>query len=1171
MSFVHLHLHTEYSLLDGACRIERVVSRASELGQTALAVTDHGVMFGAVDFYKAALKAGIKPIIGCECYVAARSRHDKVHGVDSERYHLILLAENNEGYKNLCKLCSLGFTEGFYTKPRIDRELLEKYSGGIIALSACLAGEIPRKLAAGNYKSAADTARWYKKTFERDGAPGFFLELQDHGIMEQLVVNDGLVKLSKELDIPLVCTNDAHYINKSDSKMQQILICVGTGKTLHDEDVLEFPTDEFYLKSGEEMAALFSAHPEAVSNTALIADRCNVTFDFNETKLPHFNIEGVPPEGHFDYFKQLCLDAIPEKYGAATSEIAERLNYELSVINSMGYTDYYLIVADFIRFARSENIPVGPGRGSGAGSICAYLTGITGVDPLKYNLFFERFLNPERVTMPDFDIDFCYVRRQEVIDYVIRKYGKDKVAQIITFGTLAARAAIRDVGRALDMPYAAVDAIAKLVPWEIHQKLERALKSSKELMDKYVDDPAAHELIDMAALVEGMPRHASTHAAGVVITRDPVSDYVPLAVSSDAVVTQYPMGTLEELGLLKIDFLGLRTLTVLEDTSSLLLRRGINIPVDEIPEDDAEVYQMLSRGHTDGVFQFESGGIRTLMAQLRPDRLEDLIAVTSLYRPGPMDSIPKYLKGRFNPESITYKTELLRPILEVTNGCILYQEQVMQIFRELAGYSLGRADIVRRAMSKKKHDVMEKERATFINGTSAEEEAAGTSPIDGAVRRGVSPEAANSIFEDMSSFASYAFNKSHAAAYALVAYRTAFFKCHYPAEFMAALMTSIMYHAGKVSDYSAECLRIGIKVQPPHVNKSQKQFDTDGVTITFGLLAIKSLGVPLIDALVSERQSAGEYQSLPDFCRRLYGGSFNRRAVEALIKCGALDGLGMSRRGMLSSLEGIISSLEISKRQNIDGQLGLFDLINEQEAAAPETADVPDDVPEFSGKELLQMEKETAGMYLTGHPMQEYLPVSESIGAVRVSDILSAAEDGTLKDGERALLLVTVTKVRMKVTKSGQSMAFLEAEDMFGSISLTVFPKTLAKFPTLCRDGEVIKVTGNVSLREDKPPEIVVLAIEPPPPVGTARHQPETPAPASSTLYLKLPSETGTVFTSAMSLLVQHHGDIPVVLKISDSGKVLKVSPRYHADGSGLLMSRLSELLGTDNVKLQKS
>ena len=981
MSFTHLHLHTEYSLLDGACRLDDLLDRAVELGMDSIAITDHGVMYGAVDFYKKAKARGIKPIIGCECYLASRGRKDKVHALDNERYHLVLLCENATGYQNLISMVSKAWTEGFYTKPRIDRELLEQYHEGIIALSACLAGEIPRALIADDYERAKEKALWYNKVF---GQGNFYLELQNHGIREQKQIEPMLIRLSKETGIPLVATNDTHYVRKEDSKIQQVLICIATNTTLGQGNGLEFDSDEFYLKSEEEMHELFSHVPEAIENTQIIADRCNYDFEFGNTKLPHFEV----PDGrdHFEWFREQCYAGMYRNYGDnPPKEYFDRLNYELDVINKMGYVDYFLIVHDFIRYAKSKGIPVGPGRGSGAGSIAAYCIGITGIDPMKYNLLFERFLNPERVSMPDFDVDFCYERRGEVIDYVIEKYGADHVAQIVTFGTLAARAAIRDVGRAMGIPYNIVDNVSKQVPRELNITIQKALKKSPEFRSLYESSDEIKSLIDTSMKVEGMPRHTSTHAAGVVITRDPVASYVPLALNDNSPVTQYTMTTLEELGLLKMDFLGLRTLTVINDAVKMIRLKDNSFDINKIDIADKATYEMMASGQTEGVFQFESAGMKSVLIGLKPVDIEDLIAVISLYRPGPMDSINTYIENRHHPEKTVYKTEKLREILEVTYGCMIYQEQVMQIFRSLAGYSYGRADIVRRAMSKKKHDVMEKERKNFIYGIVRED---GTVECDGCVKRGIPAEVANDIFDDMSSFASYAFNKSHATAYAYVAYQTAYLKCHYPCEFMAALLSSVLDNTDKVTEYTDECNRIGIKILPPNVNESNDNFTVSNGNIRFGMLAIKNLGRSFIRNIISER-NAGKFTSFYNFCSRMHGSDFNKRAVESLIKSGALDGLGANRRQMLMAMNEIIDELDSKKRRNVEGQIGLFDSVG-GESHSESALKFFDEFPQ---SELLAMEKSTTGLYLSGHPMASHAELAASMGCVRIAELANSGEN----------------------------------------------------------------------------------------------------------------------------------------------------------------------------------
>lgn len=1073
MSFTHLHLHTEYSLLDGACRINQLIDRVKELGQSSVAITDHGCMYGVVDFYKAAKEKGVKPIIGCECYVAKRSRFDKVHGIDNERHHLVLLCENNIGYQNLIKMVSKGWTEGFYTKPRIDKGLLEQHHEGLIALSACLAGEIPTLLVKGDYEGAKSTALWYKSVF---GEGKYFIEIQNHGLREQLEIMPDLVRLSKETGIPLVATNDAHYLTREDSSVQQVLICIQTNHVLGEETGLEFSTDEFYVKSEAEMREAFSELPEAIDITEKIAEMCNVEFEFGNTKLPHFEVPNNMD--HFEYFKNQCFFGLNKHKGEnPPQEYIDRLNYELEIINKMGYVDYFLIVHDFIRYAKSKNIPVGPGRGSGAGSLAAYCIGITGIDPLQYNLLFERFLNPERVSMPDFDIDFCYVRRQEVIDYVISKYGADHVAQIVTFGTMAARAAIRDVGRVLGLPYAIVDEVAKLIPQELKITIDKALKISSELRNLYESNDDVKKLIDISKKVEGMPRHASTHAAGVVITRDPVSSYVPLAVNDESVVTQFTMVTLEQLGLLKMDFLGLRTLTVINDAVQMVRKSVPDFSIDNIYLDDKETFDMLSEGRTDGVFQYESAGMRSVLTRLKPSSLEDLIAVISLYRPGPADSIDTYIHNRHHPEDTVYKTELVRDILDVTYGCMVYQEQVMQICRKIAGYSYGRADLVRRAMSKKKSDVMEKERHNFIYGLKNDD---GETECVGALANGVSEDVANEIFDEMSNFAKYAFNKSHAAAYAYVSYQTAWLKAHYPCELLAATLTSVLDSSVKVSGYIAECTRIGIKVLSPNINSSFEGFTVKNGQIRFGLLAIKNLGRSFIKTIIDNREQGGKYTSFYTFCKRVYSREFNRRAVESLIKCGACDGLDLNRRQMLYMLPLIISELDADKNRNVVGQIGFFDADSgfsfENEMTAPALEEMPKN-------ELLSFEKEITGLYMSGHPMDEYVSLAQKLNCDSISEILENSEgfNSKYKDNSTIKIFGIVTRIEKKITKNNSTMCFIEVEDIGASIECIVFSKLYADRINHLRVGNILLIRGRLSLREDREPSVVCESIDPNP------------------------------------------------------------------------------------------
>lgn len=1168
MSFTHLHLHTEYSLLDGACRLDDLLDRAVELGMDSIAITDHGVMYGAVDFYKKAKARGIKPIIGCECYLASRGRKDKVHALDNERYHLVLLCENATGYQNLISMVSKAWTEGFYTKPRIDRELLEQYHEGIIALSACLAGEIPRALIADDYERAKEKALWYNKVF---GQGNFYLELQNHGIREQKQIEPMLIRLSKETGIPLVATNDTHYVRKEDSKIQQVLICIATNTTLGQGNGLEFDSDEFYLKSEEEMHELFSHVPEAIENTQIIADRCNYDFEFGNTKLPHFEV----PDGrdHFEWFREQCYAGMYRNYGDnPPKEYFDRLNYELDVINKMGYVDYFLIVHDFIRYAKSKGIPVGPGRGSGAGSIAAYCIGITGIDPMKYNLLFERFLNPERVSMPDFDVDFCYERRGEVIDYVIEKYGADHVAQIVTFGTLAARAAIRDVGRAMGIPYNIVDNVSKQVPRELNITIQKALKKSPEFRSLYESSDEIKSLIDTSMKVEGMPRHTSTHAAGVVITRDPVASYVPLALNDNSPVTQYTMTTLEELGLLKMDFLGLRTLTVINDAVKMIRLKDNSFDINRIDIADKATYEMMASGQTEGVFQFESAGMKSVLIGLKPVDIEDLIAVISLYRPGPMDSINTYIENRHHPEKTVYKTEKLREILEVTYGCMIYQEQVMQIFRSLAGYSYGRADIVRRAMSKKKHDVMEKERKNFIYGIVRED---GTVECDGCVKRGIPAEVANDIFDDMSSFASYAFNKSHATAYAYVAYQTAYLKCHYPCEFMAALLSSVLDNTDKVTEYTDECNRIGIKILPPNVNESNDNFTVSNGNIRFGMLAIKNLGRNFIRNIISER-NAGKFTSFYNFCSRMHGSDFNKRAVESLIKSGALDGLGANRRQMLMAMNEIIDELDSKKRRNVEGQIGLFDSVG-GESYSESALKFFDEFPQ---SELLAMEKSTTGLYLSGHPMASHAELAASMGCVRIAELANSGENihSSHKDGERTKIMGIITDVKKKITKSDTTMAFVDVEDTSGSIEIIVFPKVLTENAMMLETGKVLVFYGRLDVRDEEPSKLIcehIYTVEAAKDYFSQKSVQSSDSIAGpvrkrrSGLFLKFPTEGTPEQAQAEKLLAIFDGRVPLYYYFADTGKYAHQPYERSVDVNEPLLNELKRVLGEENVVFQ--
>ena len=1174
MGFAHLHLHTEYSLLDGVCRIEQLLDAVKEQNQTAVAITDHGSMYGVIDFYKAAKKRGVKPIIGCEVYVAARSMTDKVHSLDKERNHLILLCENQTGYQNLTKIVSESWTKGFYIKPRVDHELLEKYHEGIIALSACLAGEVPQALMRGDYDGAKEIALWYDSVFGRNN---YFLEIQNHGLKEQLQINPMLIKLSQETGIPLVATNDTHYIEKQDSEIQKVLICIQTNHTIYEKTGLDFESDEFYLKSEKEMRELFSAVPQAVDNTQIIADRCNVEFEFGKTKLPHFNI----PDNieHTEYLRNMCLEGMRENYGEnPPKEYMDRLNYELDVINSMGYTDYFLIVQDFISYAKSKDIPVGPGRGSGAGSIVAYCTGITGVDPMKYNLLFERFLNPERVSMPDFDIDFCYERRPEVIEYVVNKYGSDHVAQIITFGTMAARAAIRDVGRALGLAYRTVDEVAKKIPRELNITIESSLKKSSELRALYENSDEIKELIDTAIKVEGMPRHSSTHAAGVVITRDPVATYVPLARNDDSIVTQFTMTTLEELGLLKMDFLGLRTLTVISNAEKMIKQQNPYFKVEDIDIQDKATFEMVSTGETAGIFQFESAGMKRVLSGLKPDSVEDLIAVISLYRPGPMDSIPTYIRNRHNPSKVTYKTPQLKNILDVTYGCMVYQEQVMQIFRELAGYSYGRADIVRRAMSKKNHTVMEQERKSFIYGSVNDD---GTVECDGAVNRGVSEKVANEIFDDMSSFASYAFNKSHAAAYAMVAYQTAWLKCHYTCEYMAALLTSVLDSSDKVSEYIQECERLGIEVLAPSVNNSEHEFTVDEKSIRFGLLAVKNLGRNLITTIINERKLNGEYKSFYSFCKRIYGKDFNKRAIESLIKCGALDVLLANRRQMLLMLPEVLQTLENEKRKNIDGQIGFFDVNSDFQSYHEPT---PPNVDEMPRLDLLQFEKEITGVYISGHPMQEHNEISEIIKSAKTSQLLKAGEEvqTIYKDNSVVKLLCIISSVRKKITKSNETMAYLTVEDIYGSINVLVFPRVYTENVHFLNEGNIVLLRGRLSLREDQAPQIVAEHFFDCPTmeeVQSIKDEQKLQAKNNSEnqkhrkkkkgLFLRMANSSCEEKQMVEKVIKPYKGDMPLYYYYTDTKSYEKANTSNFILLNDDLTKKLEKILGAENVVIQ--
>ena len=1161
MSFTHLHVHSEYSLLDGACRIKNLAKAAKSLGQTSLALTDHGVMYGAVDFYRACKNEGIKAVIGCEVYVAPRSRFDKTAQLDRGYYHMVLLCENNTGYQNLIKLVSAGFTEGFYNKPRIDDELLEKHSEGLICLSACLAGELPKKLLEGDYAGAKKKAEYYQKIF---GKNNFFIELQNHGLEEQLRVNPELIKLARDIDAELVVTNDSHYINREDSKLHSILLCIQTGKTINDPDRMEFGADEFYLKSEDEMRSLFPDLPEAFDNTQIIADRCNVEFEFGVRKLPNYPL----PEGtdHYEFFEAECRRGLVRHYGADPSdELVRRLEYELGTINRMGFVDYFLIVADYVRYAKDNDIPVGPGRGSGAGSLCAYCIGITDVDPIKYDLLFERFLNPERVSMPDFDIDFGTERRGEVIEYVKKKYGVDHVAQIVTFGTMAARSAVRNVGRVLDIPYNAVDKIAKLIPETLNITLESAFKLSPDLKQKYDTDPDAKNILDIAMQIEGMPKNISMHAAGVVICEKPVSDYVPLTVSEGNILTQFTMTTLEELGLLKMDFLGLRNLTVIDDTVKMIREFEPDFDINKIDVNDPAVYKMMSSGATEGVFQFESQGMRNVLTQLRPESLEDLIAVISLYRPGPMDSIPTYIDCRHNPSHIRYKHPMLESILKVTYGCIVYQEQVMQVLRKLAGYSLGRADIVRRAMSKKKHGVMEKERFIFIEGLTDDD---GNVIVDGCLRRGIDRATAISIYDEMESFASYAFNKSHATAYAMISYQTAYLKCRYTRQYMAALMSSVLDRQNKLALYTAECHNFGIQILPPDVNTSYYGFTVDGKNIRYGLRAVKNLGYQLIDTIIDTRK-LGKFTSFYDFCKRVYGSSMNSRALESLIKCGALDKLGLNRRQMLTMVRAVLDDIEYENKKNMRGQLSIFDMGDTVEASSEPV--IPD-LEEFSKDELLFMENEVCGMYLSGHPIDEFEDYIKAVRADSIGDILDR-EEGGYKDNSAVRLVCIVTKLKNQLTKNNKMMAFVTVEDRFGTIEAIVFPNVFQEAGAFLGQGNVVEIFGRVNLREDEEPKIICNEIKRVNKNSVPSQTPPRPKPLQNNkppkLYIRLDNLDGDMYRKAVRVLDIFEGGTPVVFYLTDSKKQILAPKKMWVMLNDVMINELKYQLGEENVALR--
>ncbi|KPI46625.1 DNA polymerase III subunit alpha [Clostridioides difficile] len=1078
--FAHLHVHTEYSLLDGFSRVKKLIKRAKELNMSSIAITDHGCMFGVIDFYKTAMEEGIKPIIGCEVYTAARGLRDKDPNYDKYQGHLVLLAKNIEGYKNLIKIVSTSYVEGFYYKPRVDMEELKRHNKGIIALSACLAGDVARALMNRNYDKAKQFAIDYRDIF---GEENFFLEIQDHNLPEQKEVNSGLVKLSKETGIPLVATNDVHYVNKEDSKIHDVLMCIQMGKTLNDPNRMRFGSDEFYLKSREEMEELFPYALEAIDNTTKIADMCNVEFDFNTIHLPKYDVpKGYTPE---TYLRELCFNGLKERYDSPSDEVLERLNYELDVIEKMGYVEYFLIVWDFINFSKENNIIVGPGRGSAAGSIVAYTLKITDIDPIKYSLLFERFLNPERISMPDIDIDFCYERREEVIDYVKRKYGDDHVAQIITFGTMGAKAAIRDVGRVLDIGYNKVDKIAKEIPFALGMTIDKALDTNPNLKELYDQDPETKEIINISKQIEGMLRHASTHAAGVVISKNPVDEYVPLYKHQDAITTQFTMTTLEELGLLKMDFLGLRTLTVIRDTLDLIEKNRViknyteKIDFSKMDYDDPKVYEMLSSGNTLGVFQLESAGMRSFIKQLRPDNFEDIVAGISLFRPGPMDSIPAYIKNKSNPKDVTYLHEKLKPIMEVTYGCLVYQEQVMQVVRDLGGYSYGRSDLVRRAMSKKKMDVMEEERQYFIHGKFDED---GNIEIAGCIRNGVEEEIANKIFDDMIDFARYAFNKSHAAAYGVLAYETAYLKTYYPVEFMAALITSVMGNTDKVVEYIRECKALEIDVLPPDINKSFSKFSVEGNNIRFGLAAVKNVGVNIINNIIDERESNGLFVDLVDLVKRLDQKDTNKRVIESLIKCGAFDNISENRASLMVGYESLLESVSMDRKKNVQGQISLFDAFgdSEEDNDFQQIYSLPKR-QEYEEREKLNLEKEVLGMYVSGHPLSQFekeLQEKTSIDNGKLNSLKEDEEAYIQMNETDAIMGGMIVNKTIKTTKRNEIMAFIELEDLYGAIEIVVFPQLLQKYNVILNEDNIIYVKGTLSIKEGENAKLIAREIK---------------------------------------------------------------------------------------------
>ncbi|MCL2248308.1 MAG: DNA polymerase III subunit alpha [Oscillospiraceae bacterium] len=1159
MSFVHLHVHTEYSLLDGACRIKDLIARVNELGQTSIAITDHGVMYGAVAFYKEAQKAGIKPIIGCEVYVAARTRHNKEHDQDSVRHHLTLLCKNEKGYKNLCKLVSRSFTEGFYTKPRVDIELLKEYSEGLIALSGCISGELSKLINDDNYDAAKRKALEMQEIF---GDGNFYIELQDHGLEDQQKAKAGLIKLSKETGIKPVATNDAHYVDSGGAEVQDVLMCIQTNKTVYDTDRMKFDSDQLYIKSEEEMSILFPDLPEAISNTAEIAEKCSYDFDFSSYHLPEFTL----PEGKTDateYLRELCKKGFDKRYSKDRKDRAElekQLEYELKMFASMGFTDYFLIVADFIDYAKSKNIPVGPGRGSAAGSIASYCLGITGVDPIKYNLYFERFLNPERISMPDIDIDFCERRRTEVIDYVKEKYGADRVAQITTFNTLKAKNAIRSVAKALALTFAEETELAKEIPDRLGITINDALLSSKRLHSLYDEDDRIRKVIDTAMALEDMPKDSGTHAAGVVVTKLPVSDYVPLNLSKkdDSIATQYTMNTLEELGLLKMDFLGLRNLTIIEDAVQKIRETEPSFSIEDIPDDDKDVFEMLSAGKTAGVFQLESQGMTGVCVGLKPKNIEDITAVISLYRPGPMESIPRFLDWSQNPDKISYKHPLLEPILSVTYGCIVYQEQVIEIFRKLGGFSIGQADMIRRAMSKKKVAEIDREKKAFINGDSER-------GICGAVENGVPKHIASSIYDEIFAFANYAFNKSHAVAYAVISYQTAYLKYHYPQIYMAALLTSILGSLDGVAEYTAACKSMGIELLPPSINESEANFTVAGSNIRYGLVAIKNIGRSFIESVVAERKKGGVFSSFEDFCDRMYGNELNRRAIESLIKSGCFDGMGANRRQLLNISDLVLDSVTEDRRKNVEGQIDMFGMVDDSEGSRRHAIELPI-MEEYSKTELTKMEREVTGIYLSGHPMDEHRKVAKNNGAINIGELLSdtVREDGYVKyrDGQKVIVAGVIENVRTRPTRNNSLMSYIMLDDGTGSIELLAFQRIIDESGNYLHTDAQVLVRGKVSTRDGKDTQIVVDSLRPITDLTLDGPAPTSEYPLDKKLYVKLKAENSPEYERLILVSKMFPGKSQMIIHFEESKKTVGTKILIH----DAFTKELTEFLGEKNV-----